>query len=166
MIIVGDYLAEAALKQGTNSDSDLFARSAFNRYYYAVYLIVKESISLINPTWSKMNHTDLPEVLTGKVIKTIKADIKRKIKADAIPYNKGENIKQKVIHSANELSNLLDEAYRIRVIADYEPDTKVEISRGTFLLDGEKISVAKMWKNTAETHTKSIIKAYKDVGLI
>jgi hypothetical protein len=166
MRIVGDYLAEGALGQGNNSSIDLFARSAFNRYYYAVYLIVNESISLINPTWSKMNHADLPEVLKGKVIKTIKDDIKRKIKNDVIPYHIGENIKQKVIHSANELSNLLDEAYRIRVIADYQPDIKVEIRSGTFLLDGEKISVAKMWKNTAETHTNSLIKAYKDVGLI
>lgn len=166
MIIVGDHLADSALKQSDNSNSDLFARSAFNRYYYAVYLIVKKRISSINPAWSNIPHKSLPKVLTGKVTDIIKNDVKRKIKQGVFSPYEGESLKQIVVHSANELSNLLVDANRIRVIADYEPDTKVIVKGNTFFLGGEKISEAKRWKNIAETHTNSIMKAYRNVGLI
>lgn len=166
MIIVGDHLAESALTQSNNSNSDLFARSAFNRYYYAVYLTVKERISKINPVWGNIPHKSLPELLTGKVTKFIKNDIKKKIKQGVFSPYEGESLKQKVVHSANELSNLLFDANRIRVIADYEPDVKVILKGSTFILDGEKISEAKRWKNIAEIHTNSIMKAYRDVGII
>lgn len=166
MIIVGDHLAEAALNRRIVSESDLFARSAFNRYYYAVYLIVKENLSIINPECGNMSHKNLPEVLKGQVIKKIKNDIKRKIRNDVLKPHQGDSIKWKVIHSANELSNILEDAYRIRVIADYEPSIKVVIVNNTLLLDGEKASDAKRWKNDAEIHITNILEAYKDVGLI
>ena len=52
MIVVADHLTITAQSKTSELDVDLFARSAFNRYYYAVYLIVKESISEINNSYS------------------------------------------------------------------------------------------------------------------
>ncbi len=166
MIIVGDHLTEAAFSRTNNSETDLFARSAFNRYYYAVFLIVKEKISVIKPEWGVMSHKHLPKVIKGQVITIIKNDIKRKIKKGVFKPNVGESIKRTVIHSANELANILENAYRIRVIADYEPKTKVKIINSTLFLGGEKSSDAKRWKNDAQIYLTNILEAYKDVGLI
>ena len=166
MIVVADHLTITAQSKTSELDVDLFARSAFNRYYYAVYLIVKESISEINNSWGRVSHKNLPDLLTGKILTTIKRKIKQQVKNNLLNQSEGDRIKQKVIHSANELSNLMSLAYSIRVIADYEIETKVEVVGSTIMLASEKISTAKHWKKTAQIHTYTIIQAYKDVGLI
>ena len=44
MKIVGEKLERWALEQKAVDEKDLFGRSAFNRYYYAVFLLTREML--------------------------------------------------------------------------------------------------------------------------
>ncbi len=62
---VGHHLQKIAISK-TDQNRDVFARSAFNRYYYGAYLNVRELLSSLNPEWSRPRHRHIPYILTGK----------------------------------------------------------------------------------------------------
>ena len=53
-------------RRGQIDDFDQFGRSAFNRYYYAVFLIVRDLMLEFNPRWSG-SHASIPGMLRASV---------------------------------------------------------------------------------------------------
>ncbi len=71
MQVVGKHLSEFALSiRGTSPDDGLFARSAFNRYYYATFLASRRLLIETTGTVG-LPHKALPEYLIGQFQKTV-----------------------------------------------------------------------------------------------
>jgi hypothetical protein len=45
----------------TGNDADAFGRSAFNRYYYATYLSVRELLASLDSSWETQRHSAIPD---------------------------------------------------------------------------------------------------------
>jgi hypothetical protein len=62
------------------------------------------------------------------------------------------------------LSNVLKEAYGVRVLADYDPDAPVDILPDTYLLGASTLSAASNWLRRAEMHCKNLHRIWIDLG--
>ena len=51
MQYVGSELERLALSDADPNNADLLGRSAFNRYYYAAFLITRETLGYMQPNW-------------------------------------------------------------------------------------------------------------------
>ena len=75
MELVGRHLEEQAERRASMPvEFDLFGRSAFNRYYYATFLLARAMMRNFNPNWQGP-HKGFPDELigsTGKVLRTAK----------------------------------------------------------------------------------------------
>ena len=58
MKIVGEQLESWALDRKVETERDLFGRSAFNRYYYAVFLLTREMLGEFKASWKKTMHAN------------------------------------------------------------------------------------------------------------
>lgn len=144
---VAEHLESEAKRRRMSVDEvNLFARSAFNRYYYATFLLARELMKKFRPDW-KGNHSSLPKELTGSILREIK---QLKNKANRLRDYGVVNQCDACIHHIHRLSEVLEDAYGLRVIADYEPEIAAAIDRdGTIALGDKKISEAKHWVEQA-----------------
>ena len=55
---------------------DLFSRSAFNRYYYSMFLTVRTTLNNIDCVPDKPNHTNIREALTARVGTRLRQELK------------------------------------------------------------------------------------------
>jgi len=144
---VAEHLETEAKRRSKNVDDvNLFARSAFNRYYYATFLLARELMKKFRPSW-RGSHSALPKELTGSILREIK-----QLKKKANRLHDWEIVSQcdVCIHHIHQLSELLESAYGLRVIADYEPEITATIDvGGTITLGDKKISDAKHWVEQA-----------------
>ncbi|MFH1954732.1 MAG: hypothetical protein ABIL06_24350, partial [Pseudomonadota bacterium] len=76
MKTVADKLAELAIGEKNENTADAFGRSAFNRYYYASYLITRQMLKDLNTSWASTGHSKIPELLENSIIKRIRTEIK------------------------------------------------------------------------------------------
>ena len=159
-------LTELTQEQTNDDAADHFGRTAFNRHYYAIYLETRTLLRLLNPDWTRTPHKSIPELLQAKVTKQAKQHLKAAQKSGAIPYGEAERQKNKLSSSASNLASLLEEAYRIRVTADYDPDLRIERSNGTFSLNNCSIARAEHWHNEASSYCGAIRAIWRDLGLV
>jgi hypothetical protein len=165
MRVVADKLAEWAINETDESDADAFGRSAFNRYYYASYLITREMLSELNSSWTRTGHKQIPDLLKNSVIKKIRQELRRKLKAGLIRISDAARYRSSANSAVSNLSNLLQQAYNTRVIADYEPDTRIVRVRREIHLRNEKLGTAQSWPNRVFRYTRSILIVWKQLGL-
>ena len=67
---VGHHLQVTAWKKTPQDpDRDAYARSAFNRYYYGVFLTVRDMFRKMGLHWEEMRHASYPEALSGQLQK-------------------------------------------------------------------------------------------------
>jgi hypothetical protein len=57
-------------------DRDAFARSAYNRYYYACFLEIRATLKEMSLGWSKAPHNSYPDILTA-IAKDFRAERER-----------------------------------------------------------------------------------------
>ena len=69
--VVGARLHEIALETSTEGEADAFGRSAFNRYYYAAFLLAREMFREMYKGPESINHADIPAHLKGRVLRAI-----------------------------------------------------------------------------------------------
>ncbi|HVC59305.1 MAG TPA: hypothetical protein VND19_02930 [Acetobacteraceae bacterium] len=139
-------------------DFDLFGRSSFNRYYYAVYLHVRSLLGDLNGTWATAQHASIPELLTGQVLVKIK---RQRLRAVRLGDNETVQICHRAASSANALANLMREAYAVRVAADYHPDIPVvPDKRDRFRLNQVSVTTAHNWLARARQHGQAIERAW------
>ncbi|NVK97501.1 hypothetical protein KQ247_13925 [Ruegeria pomeroyi] len=146
---VAHHLQVEAVKlvPASTVDADSYARSAFNRYYYATFLCVRSALVSIDRKYeSSLNHKGVPDLLRGVIQKRIKAIQK---KADKL----GDQLLVKDCRQANsrnlKFANTLEKAYAIRVVADYTPETAVDFRSSRFSLSGVAVTEAHDWLGEA-----------------
>lgn len=144
-----------------SGDDDSFGRSAFNRYYYATFLVIREGLRSLHGTWAGLAHKDIPPLLKGEIKKTLKRGLQ-----DAKRLSDGDVVKQcsKAIEAADELAELTTRAYGVRVTADYNPEIRVSFNeRGTFSLNAIAVDEAKKWPYKARALVPAIISAWSQI---
>ncbi|MBP6766229.1 MAG: hypothetical protein KA171_00510 [Reyranella sp.] len=150
---VGEYLRDKALE----SNADLFGRSAFNRYYYAAYLSARELLQELDPKWAASSHKAIPDLMEGIVVDRLKAVAKRQ----------GEHgIVNSAYKAASEIANVLRTAYAVRVVADYQPNNRVEFSNGTFKLVEHSAAEAASWARRVDTPKGTLLRLYRKLGIV
>lgn len=151
---VGLHLQREAVNLGRANGGEPFARSSFNRYYYSIFLEVRELFASVDTSWATLPHKSYPEILRGKFKKRIK-------KVQEIARRGEDNILYADCRRANSyllnLASLMERAYALRVIADYNPDIAVEFDGADrFKLSDTKISEAHEWQSRVRIWIDSI----------
>ncbi len=158
METVGLSLQRSAIEMKAEpTNFDQFGRSAFNRYYYAVFLIVRELILEFNPTWGG-THSSIPAMLTGSVkreIKSFQAKAQRTNDAEAIA------LCSKAVAALAALASMIKTANAVRVTADYNPDIKISgVGSDRFSLGAIDITDAHAWTGQARSLSQVIRRAW------
>jgi hypothetical protein len=157
MQTVAHHLQIEALKlvPASASDADSYARSAFNRYYYATFLCVRRALVAIDDKYANsLTHKGIPELLKGTVHKRIKA-IQRK--ADKLGDVALVKDCQQASSQNLSFAAILEKAYAIRVVADYTPATAVDFRSDRFTLSGVTVTEAHNWLSKADLWASLIL---------
>lgn len=163
MEIVAYHLQKEAINRRSNPvECNLFGRAAYNRYYYAMFLIVREKLVDLNPDWSGTGHSSYPEILNGTVKKRIASGRKSAVKIGDGPLIA---LCQKALHAAHQLSELMRLGYAVRVVADYNPQVSVNfISADRFKLNDVEITAAHEWPDRAKIYADTIASAWSQIN--
>jgi uncharacterized protein (UPF0332 family) len=156
---VGNALEAEAIKLRADlKQADLFGRSAFNRYYYAVFYVAREMLREFSPRWHSVPHKSVPQLLTGQVREEI-----QKAKRRATKLGDGESVSlcSHALRSLEQLSELLTQGYSVRVTADYDPTITVQFTGKEFSLASMPVATAKKWAQRASFLTSSVRRAWK-----
>ena len=163
---VGQQLEVWAIDQSEIRMVDLFGRSAFNRYYYAAFLVTRDMLGELHSNWKGTQHNNIPELLEGALKKPVLTQLNKNVRKEIITQGDRSRLQQELNKATTGLANLLKEAYHIRVIADYEPEIPVEITKNKVIsLSGVKLSTANRWAGQAQSHCKTIRRIWQEVGL-
>lgn len=163
---VGASLCDSAKSIQSDHDlADAFGRSAFNRYYYAAYLSVRDLLLLLNSDWLA-KHADAPGLVEKNVVDLIRAEARRQEKLGLISSAGCKSICSQAAKSAAEIANTLRTGYKVRVISDYSPSQLVSFERNTFVLDAHTEGQARAWLKQVELHKGQLLHISKDLGLV
>lgn len=165
MKIVGEKLKSLALSEVDEVNKDLFGRSAFNRFYYATFLVTREMLGDLDSKWKHTPHKEIPNLLVTGVRKPVITQLKQNEKKDLIKKGQLKLLQNKLYNATSDLSNLLDEAYDIRIVADYEPENPITINKKVIMLNSCKLTSANTWVDRAKAYCKDIRKVWRDSGL-
>jgi hypothetical protein len=163
--LVGDQLSTWALIQKDDATQDVFGRSAFNRYYYAAFLVTRAMLSEFDTTWKKQNHSSIPVLLTTGLKKRVKTSLIKNVKAGLMTEGEKGRLLTSLSSSTSELSNLLLSAYSLRCVADYEPEELIALDGQVIRLQSEKLTSAQNWPDKANSYCKTIRRVWKEAGL-
>lgn len=153
------HLQTAAVSRRKNpAEFDQFGRSAFNRYYYSVFLEVRVLIREFKPDWAGA-HSQLPSELTGSITREIRAKKKSalaKKQSDAIPvFDRG-------LQGLDALSTLLNKANTVRIQADYVPEVKIsDLGSKRFSLGAVPVTDAHNWLAEAKRNIELVRRAWR-----
>lgn len=165
MKAVGEQLQDWAVTQKEIAVKDLFGRSAFNRYYYAAYLVTRKNLGELDPKWKKEKHKALPNTLVTTVRKPVGQELDKQVKKGVIT-NKERSVALDSLKVATAaLSDLLREAYDLRCVADYEPEESIEVDGKVMSLKDCKLNTAREWPSKANAYCKTIRKVWGEAGL-
>ena len=165
MIVVAERLSEIALAEPVEEYADSYGRSAFNRYYYATYLIARDMLRQLNPSWTRTGHSEIPNLLTGAVITTVRKELRRQHKLGGLGAGESASMGRDANTSVADLSNLLKIAYEVRRVADYEPEQRILRNGRVIKLGEQTIEAARNWPRRASAYTKSLIKIWRQLAL-
>lgn len=165
MRAVGDKLAEWARDGCRTGEMDRFARSAFNRYYYAAFLEVREALRAMSPKYEgKLSHADIPNIIAkvcGRLRKDL-AGLKRKGYHDTQSLRRWRS---ELYAAETHLADLFNMAREVRRLADYEPEVAVSSASSEFRLGGCSLSSARDWQRTVGTLASNIQRIKGDIGI-
>ena len=165
MQIVAETLEGLAIKDKDASHSDLYGRSAFNRYYYASFLITRETISEMKSNWKGTAHAEIPNLLVKGLRKPAAAAIRTQVKAGLIDHGDKSRILGELNSTGQELAQLLREAYDARIAADYEPELKIHKDGDIITLKSYSLSSAKNWPRRTRQLCSRLLRSWKEIGL-
>jgi hypothetical protein len=163
MIVVANKLSELAL-QRNNTDFDVFGRSAFNRYYYASYLITREMLGQLEPAWARTPHKGIPDLLNQTIAKKIRNAAQQQ-SGKLISMHDAKQIRIDANVSVGDLATLLTSAYTVRCIADYDPDQRIHIANSSFTLFSHTNHEASQWPKRATIHSKTILRIWRNLAI-
>lgn len=166
MKIVGDHLAEVAMSESVMDRKDLFARSAFNRYYYATFLSARSMLARFDSAWERTPHSNLPDLLENTLPGRIRSRADKAAKNGAISHSQKMAVISRAIQSARELAQLLKQALMVRITADYRPDEYIVSGSADISLANCTLASAKGWCKRAEFHVSILLRLGADVYAI
>lgn len=149
MKTVGNQLEEWARTQSDFHKKDLFGRSAFNRYYYAAFLITREMLSKCKSEWKCTRHAEIPKLLKSSFSKPVINQLTRQEKSGLMTTSDASRLREKLKTATTELANLLKDAYEARVIADYDPETTITTKGNIISLKSYRLNSASSWADRA-----------------
>jgi len=159
---VGHYLQLEAVKK-TGIERDQFARSAYNRYYYAAFLDVRSMLAQLDPRWGKAPHKSYPELLNGSISRTFKKERRKATKHDDLELLQKLDAGNRATVA---LASLMALAYATRVVADYEPLEHVDFtSAQRFSLRNVEITEAHDWEDKVRLWTRAIKEAWRQFNV-
>jgi hypothetical protein len=159
---VAKYLEEKSISCKESDEIDVFGRSAFSRYYYATFWVVRSTLGAIDPKWAEPAHSVIPDILRGAVKKKITVQLK----AGLLPHSQSAELRARANGSVSSLASLLEKAYLLRVTADYKPELTAIKSGGIITFGEMKISEAANWPKLADTHTGNLLDVCRKLGII
>lgn len=163
MEVVANHLHDQALLRAEQYERDLFGRSAFNRYYYATFIIVRDGLGTLSPKWGRgtVAHANFPSILRGEIRKVINDGYK---KAKKIEDRQLVRQCSNALNAAEELAKLMEEARYARTTADYHPEVSVDFAGGdSFSLNAVSARTARAWPVKARAFLTSVSVAWKQV---
>ncbi|MBF4237730.1 hypothetical protein, partial [Vibrio anguillarum] len=98
--------------------------SAFNRYYYAAFLITRETLGYMQPNWKGTAHAEIPNLLENGLRKPARAALRKQVQAGLLDKGDESRLLGDLNATAGTLAQLLRLAYDARILADYEPEIK------------------------------------------
>jgi hypothetical protein len=165
LLDVADYLSDRAKKLG-GDEADLFGRSAFNRYYYACFLTVRDLLAKLDEAWARQPHSNIPDLLEGKVIKRMKESARQQHKAGIISEKRSKSVIHEASSAASDIASVLKVAYSVRVTADYDPNQSVTLQQGTLWLIEHSDAEARNWKVQVEQRKSVLLRISKELGIV
>lgn len=160
---VASHLSAHALSHSSSDERDCFGRFAFNRYYYASFLMVKAELGIMRKEWNELPHASIPELLTGQILTGLKRGLKTAQRSSDV-----ELIAQcsQAIAAAKELADLLNKGKAVRLTADYFPNIPVDFfSAHGFKLNSVTIEEAKTWPFKSKSYIDKIQFAWKQINV-
>lgn len=153
------HLQKAAVAKRSNADEfDQFGRSAFNRYYYSLFLEVRSLIREFEPDWAGA-HSQLPQELTGSIMREFKSKRKSAVsrkQTDSLP------ILDRGVQGLHALANLLSSANTVRVKADYFPEVRIsDLGSDRFSLASVQVTEAHNWLGDARHKLEWVRRAWR-----
>lgn len=163
MEVVANHLKAHALQlesQASLEDASLFGRSAFNRFYYAAFLLVKKQLKPVFPDLPS-KHASIPQFLRGTVERELR---RRKGQARKVGDHPSAQLAYNARIAALELADLLALGYGARVNADYHPEIPVSFYERGFKLNEVRISEAESWPHKAGKFSATISDAMRQTN--
>jgi hypothetical protein len=160
---VGAALAERAVAAPDPSEADVFGRSAFNRYYYATYLITREMLRQLDASWFRKSHKEIPQLLKEQVVKRVRT-VSRTAQQQGL-INNADSLCYSVTAAASGLADMIKSAYELRCVADYEPETRILRTGKLIKLVDHSIDEARNWPRRASAHSGVILGTWRRLGL-
>lgn len=145
MIHVGLHLRHEATTRNAANFMDSFARSSFNRFYYAAFLHVRGTLQDLTLWPATMGHADLPLYIRGEVLKGSRKGLKEAQRTGLISIGEYNRLKALLESATNEIHSVLTEGYAIRVLADYRPEQSIQGTGSAFTLGGCPVVTAVGW---------------------
>ena len=165
MQYVGSELERLALSDVDPNNADLLGRSAFNRYYYAAFLITRETLGNMKSNWKGTAHAEIPNLLQTGLRKPAKAELKKQVKTGLLDKGDESRLLGDLNATGNELAQLLKLAYDARILADYEPEIKTRKDGRVIYLKTHKLTTASQWPSQAQKHCAKLMRIWKEIGL-
>ncbi len=166
MEIVADDLARTPRAATDDHRLDLFGRSAYNRYYYAIFLNIRSVLRRIDSRWSKPAHAEIPNLLRDTLPNRLKKHIERAKRDGLISEGRGQQMYSVAKAAAWDLSSLLDSAREVRRIADYEPELTLTRDGTIIMLGTCTLDAAKKWTRRVDIQAGTILRIYAELGLV
>lgn len=152
---VADHLREFACSPNLDSSSrDDFARSSYNRYYWACYLHVTRKLFEMNENWSNVRHQKISRILLSQVSKEL---YQMKLQARRLKDTNFASQIDIAIESTKEVAKIFEVARTVRVNADYNfEDLVVFKNPYEYSLNDISITMAKEWISTITSHLQNV----------
>lgn len=159
MEIVAQYLRVQALAHSLETERDLFGRSAFNRFYYAAFLIVRADLGAAIPELPTQ-HAGIPDFLKTTVINKL---AKGRERARRVQDTELVNLFSRARSAAHDLASLMTEGNSTRVLADYFPEESIVFAPdGEFHLRKISVSRAQSWPSKASHFAGTVVAAWRE----
>jgi hypothetical protein len=162
---VADHLSQQAMSRHAD-EADAFGRTAFNRYYYAAFLSTRSFLLQIERSWSRAPHGNIPDLLEVDLIKRLRVALKPLQTKGMVPTGRAKSLISQAGAAAGDMASILRTAYKVRIAADYEPETKVAFEPTTFRLATHTEAEAKQWLIRIDRNKGILLNVAKEVGLV
>lgn len=166
MQYVGSELEKLALTDADPNNADLLGRSAFNRYYYAAFLITRETLGYMQPNWKGTAHAEIPNLLMNGLRKPARSALNKQLKSGLLDKGDESRILSALNATGSDLAQLLKLAYDARILADYEPEIKTTKDGNVICLKNHKLTTARQWPQQATRHCAILKRIWKEIGLV